>query len=246
MSYPSKLSNVPSCVVPGVLPALTELHESVSTQYCGELDSERRVFEQYIHAVFKQNFGAKLQSFYPNLLAFNTGNQTRGVVGYRDGMVQPLFSEQYLDSPAETVIGMHLRQNVERHELVEVGNLALAGRGEVRWVIAAMTVFLYAAGYRWVIFTAVKPLFNAFHRLGLRPAQIAIPDPHRLPDSGNQWGNYYQACPVVCAGDITAGYRKLITFISQRQPLLNALLQETFSLGLSTRFGYAGDFDKVG
>ena len=220
MSHANPMSTTHSCIMPDVQPILTELQESVSTHFCSEFGPKRAVFEEFIHGVFKQAFGAKLSSYYPKLLAFTTGTQIRSVVGYRDGMIKPLFSEQYLDAAAEHVIGAHLGQDIERRELVEVGNLALAGRGEVRWVIAAMTVFLYAAGYRWVLFTAVKPLYNAFQRLGLKPIQIAKPDPERLPDGGSNWGSYYQAEPVVCAGDIAAGYRKLIAFISQHQPQL--------------------------
>jgi hypothetical protein len=50
---------------------------------------------------------------------------------------------------------------------------------------------------------------------------------------------------VVCAGDIAAGYHKLVSSVSQRQPLLNALLQETYSHGLNTRIGFAGDIGKA-
>jgi Thermostable hemolysin len=245
MSHPSELSATPSCIVPGVQPVLTELRESVFTHFCAELDTKRADLEQFIRGVFAHAFGAELHSYYPNLLAFTTGTHTRGVVGYRDGMVKPLFSEHYLDSPAENVIGIHMDQDIERRHLVEVGNLALAGRGEVRWVIAAMTVFLYAAGYRWVLFTAVKPLYNAFQRLGLKPIQIAKPDPRRLPEGGSNWGRYYQSDPMVCAGDISAGYQKLVASISRRQPLLSTLLQEAFRLGLKARGGYAGDVDKA-
>ena len=245
MSQASVFPASPSCVVPGVQPILTELRESVSTQFRGELDIDRTGVEQFIHDVFKKTYGAELHDFYPNLLAFATGALTRGAVGYRDGLVKPLFSEQYLDSPAESVIGVHLDQAVDRRHLVEVGNLALAERGEVRWVIAAMTVFLYAAGYRWVLFTAVKPLYNAFQRLGLEPVQIAKPDPRRLPEEGSNWGSYYQAGPVVCAGDITAGYQKLVASVSQRQPLLNGLLQEAFAHGAKTRIGHAGSVEKA-
>ena len=246
MSHTRNPPLTPSCIVPGVQPLLTELQESVSTLFCTKPDTRRAALEQFIHEVFKQAFGAELSGFYPNLLAFSTGNQTRGVVGYRDGALEPLFSEQYLDAPAERVIGIHLGQDIDRRQLVEVGNLALAGRGEVRWVIAAMTVFLYAAGYRWVLFTAVKPLYNAFQRLGLRPIHIAKPDPGRLHEGGSQWGSYYQAGPLVCAGDITAGYYKLVASVSQRQPMLSALLQAAFSHGLNARFAHAGSIGKAG
>ena len=237
---------IPTCIMPGVQPVLTELRESVTTCCCADHDARRPQLEHFVRAVYREAYGAELQGFYPMLLAFSTGDQTRGVVGFRDGMTRPLFSEQYLDAAAERVIGIHVGQDVDRRQLVEVGNLALAGRGEVRWVIAAMTVFLYAAGYRWVLFTAVKPLYNAFQRLGLRPIQIAKPDPGRLPEGGKHWGSYYQAGPLVYAGDITAGYYKLIASVSQHHPLLGALLQEAFSLGLNARFGDAGSIDKAG
>jgi hypothetical protein len=109
-----------------------------------------------------------------------------------------------------------------------------------------MTMFLYAAGYRWVLFTAVKPLYNAFQRLGLKPIQIAKPDPGRLPEGGSNWGSYYRAGPLVCAGDIEAGYEKLSAFVSQRQPMLSALLQEARYRGLGVRPGYARDIHKAG
>jgi hypothetical protein len=246
MSDTIAMPTTPSCIVPGVQPLLTELRETVAIEFSRAQDPARPSLERFVRDVFKRSFDAELRSFYPNLLAFTTGAWTRGVVGYRDGMVKPLFSEQYLDAPAENVIGVHLGRDIARRQLVEVGNLALAGRGEVRWVIAAMTVFLYAAGYRWVLFTAVKPLYNAFRRLGLKPIDIAKPNPLRLPRGGDEWGSYYQAAPVVCAGDITAGYHKLVSSVSPRQPLLNALLQQAYSLGLNARFGYAGNIDRAG
>ena len=246
MSITRNLPVKPSCIVPGVQPLLTELQDSVSMHFCTEPDTRRADLERFIYEVFKQAFGAELSIYYPNLLNFTIGGEIRGVVGYRDGMVKPLFSEHYLDSPAERVIGIHLGRDIDRRQLVEVGNLALAGRGEVRWVIAAMTVFLYAAGYRWVLFTAVKPLYNAFQRLGLRPIHIAKPDPERLPEGGSRWGSYYKAGPLVCAGDITAGYYKLVASVSQRHPILSTLLQAAFSHGLNARFANAGHIDKAG
>jgi len=224
-----------SCIVAGVQPLLTELRTTVQTRYCDPNDADRDALEEFIQHVFKQTYGAELHSFYPHLAAFTTDGRIRGVVGYRDGMVRPLFSEQYLDAPVEKVMSACLNQDIDRRELVEVGNLALAGPGEARWLIAAMTVFLYAAGYRWGLFTAVRPLFNAFRRLGLRPIELATPDPRRLPDGGSNWGSYYDAGPVVYAGDIEAGYRKLTAHVSQRQPKLQKLLRDAWFLGISTR-----------
>jgi hypothetical protein len=223
------------CIVAGVQPLLTELRDPVRIHFRDQHDTGRKPLEGFVQHTFQQTYGAELRVFYPNLTAFTTCGQIRGVVGYRNGVAQTLFSEQYLDTPVEMVMATHLDQVVERRHVVEVGNLALTGTGEARWVIAAMTVLLQAAGYRWVLFTAVKSLFNAFQRLGLRPVQIAIPDPKRLPDGGNYWGSYYEAGPMVYAGNIEAGYKKLSAHISQRQPRLHALMQEARRLGASSR-----------
>lgn len=234
MSHTAPLQHS-ACIVADVQPLFAELRDTVNVHFRGQNDADRAGLEHFIQQIFQATYGAELGSFYPNLTAFTTDNQLRGVVGYRDGMVKPLFSEQYLDAPVETVMSRHLKQEVRREQLVEVGNLALANPGEARWVIAAMTAFLHAAGYRWVLFTVVKPLFNAFQRLGLRPIEIATPDPARLSDGGRSWGSYYQAGPVVCAGDIEAGYRKLSAHVSSRQPRLQALLNDAWQLGARCR-----------
>jgi hypothetical protein len=82
-----------------------------------------------------------------------------------------------------------------------------------------------------VLFTAVGHLVNAFQRLGLRPVTLAPADPQRLPDGGASWGSYYDAAPMVCAGDIGAGLRKLTASAALRQPRLQALLGSAQRLG---------------
>lgn len=229
-----------ACITPGVEPLLSDLPSAIQADYCGADDPRRAVLEGFIGDTFRRAYGAELSAFYPNLTAFRCEGELRGVVGYRDGMVKPLFSEHYLDAPVETVISAHLGETIERQRLVEVGNLALAESGDARWLIAAATAFLHAAGYRWVLFTAVRPLFNAFQRLGLRPIVIAAPDPARLPDGGRNWGSYYQAGPLVCAGDIEAGYRKLSQHVGARNPRLQILLHTVRRLGIASRYAGGG------
>jgi hypothetical protein len=115
--------------------------------------------------------------------------------------------------------------------LVEVGDLALADPGQARWVIASTTAFLAASGCRWVLFTATRPVANAFRRLGLRPVPLAPADTARLPDGGSSWGRYYDAGPVVYAGDILAGLAKLHNGSCARQPRLQGLLEAARRLG---------------
>lgn len=235
MTYP--LDRHPaSCVIAEIQPLLAELRDDIGVRLA-DTAADRASMQRYIRDVFRRAYAAELNEFYPHLLGFETEHCLRGVVGFRDGLVKPLFSEHYLDAPAEDVMRAHLQQAIARPHIAEVGNLALAGAGDARWLIAAMTVLLHAAGYRWVLFTAVPSLFNAFHRLGLHPIRLAAPDPRRLPDGGRQWGRYYATAPTVCAGDIAAGYHKLNTHISLRQPRLHALMEISRALGLTWRSG---------
>jgi hypothetical protein len=216
------------CVLPGVQPLVNELRQAMSMQVHEAQDPARAPVEQFIRQVFLGSYGARLGSLYPTLLSFRSGDTLRGAVGLRDAGQGPLFAEQYLQAPAETLIAAHWGQQTARSRLVEVGNLALAGPGEARWLIAAVTTFLHACGYRWVLFTAVQPLVNAFARLGLSPVQLADADPACLPDGGRDWGRYYDQRAAVCVGDIRSGYRKLSGFVSTHQPMLHALLKEAF------------------
>jgi len=232
--------NADPCVVPGIQPLLNELRQAVSIRAHTALTPQRAGVEHFIRSVFFDSYGAMLGALYPTLLSFSSADGLRAAVGVRHGTEGPLFAEQYLSASAETLLASHWDQPASRFQLVEVGNLALAGPGEARWVIAAMTCFLHACGYRWVLFTAVRPLFNAFQRLGLRPIQLAEADPTRLPDGGRVWGSYYQERPVVCVGDIRSGYRKLGSSMSESQPLLRTLLNDAFREACSLLWPAAG------
>ncbi len=214
------------CTLEGVDPLLAELRQAMTLRRVPVGHPDRPAVERFIHGVFRHSYGADIRCFYPQLLAFSDQAHLRAAVGYRCGLTRPLFAEQYLDAPAERAIRAVCGEPVERARIVEVGNLALASPGQARWLIAAVTLYLHAAGYRWVLFTAVRPLINAFQRLGLNPLPLAPADPARLGDAARGWGSYYAGGPLVCAGDIAAGHRKLSGSVTSRQPLLQALLEQ--------------------
>jgi hypothetical protein len=222
------------CIDVGIDPLLSELRTPVGLLHVPTNHPARPELHGFIRTVFGKAHGARVDGFYPSLLAYTVDGGLRAVVGYRGGAGQALFAEHYLDAPAESLIRAHTGRVLDRGHLVEVGNLALRDPGHARWVIAASTAFLAAAGYRWVVFTATRPLANAFSRLGLRPVALAPADPARLPDGGAAWGRYYRHRPVVYAGDILAGASKLRIADRAGQPHLQALL------GAARRLGAAG------
>ncbi|MHB8921587.1 MAG: thermostable hemolysin [Halothiobacillus sp.] len=211
-------------------PLLSDLTDPMYLQDVGFAHPDRPETQDFIRHVFHHAHGAALTAFYPNILKFSIDAHIRAAVGCRDGCSDGLFSAQYVDRPLHERAAECLGHSIAPSEMVEVGNLAISDPGQSRWVIAATTVFLAAAGYRWVLFTASTPLANAFKRLGLKPLALAAADPARLPDLGDSWGSYYAGHPQLYLGDIHAGLQKL-QGLGSRRPHLHRLLGAAQRMG---------------
>lgn len=172
----------------------------------------RAAVENFIHDCFAQMHGARIRHFMPRLLSLHAGRGDMvAAFGLREARDARLFLESYLDRPIEAVLQQRLGQAVRREEIIEVGNLSARYPGAARLLIVALTALLHAAGYRWVVFTGTTALRNGFERLGLRPMELAPATLQHLPISERaDWGRYYEASPVVMAGDIAQGYRALL------------------------------------
>lgn len=169
---------------------------------------QRAGFEAFIAARFARAYGARLTHFLPHLLGVRDALHCwQAAAGYAAAGVQDLFLEQYLESPVEQAIARAAGRPVLRNDVVEVGNLAATSAGMARALIPLLARHLHRMGYRWVAFTATRPLRNSFLRLGLQPLALAAADPARLADGGASWGSYYAQDPVVMAGRIALGLR---------------------------------------
>ena len=172
---------------------------------------EREEVIDYVRQTFRRVYNADPISFMPHFIRVRDHKYNyKAVIGYRDAEFQRLYLEAYLDEPIEAAISRHVGHPVERASIVEVGNLAEAAAGDARLAIIAATAFLHSAGYRWVVFTGVARLRNAFRRLGLEPRELVVADDSRLPeDERRAWGSFYAGKPVVCFGEIKEGYDNL-------------------------------------
>ena len=173
--------------------------------------ADRAEAEDFIRATFHDVYQADIRHFMPHLIRLTTlQDDLVAFAGYRDAASHPLYLEHYLDAPIESVLSARVGEEVKRQDIVEVGNLADAAAGGARAAIIILTAFLYSAGYRWVVFTGVPKLRNAFGRLGLDPIELGDADPARLPlgERGN-WGSYYAGQPLVMGGDIHQGFASL-------------------------------------
>ena len=208
---------------------------NIEQYQCDQLGRDR--LEIFVRQVFRQAYAAQISTFYPHLIGITRPDNTfAAVAGIRSASQEALFAEYYLDTPIEAQITRHAGQTVGRTEIAEVGNLAPASAGQARWLIAALTAYLHATGYTWVVFTAVSTLFNAFTRMGLRPIELAAADVSRLdPALQDDWGSYYDAKPVVYAGEVSQGFHALNRVIDPRSPHLWALWHDALMLGALTR-----------
>jgi hypothetical protein len=187
---------------------------------------DRYQAELFIHDRFDMEYNADVRNYMPHLVRLQTRDgKPVAIVGYRDAARHRLFLEHYFDEPIEDVLSASIGQRISRDKIVEVGNLADAQPGGARAAITALTAYLYGAGFRWVVFTGVKKLRNAFFRLGLEPLQIGVADINRLTrDEQHEWGRYYLAGPRIMAGDIHEGYFALEFTRKVLQPLWNLAL----------------------
>jgi hypothetical protein len=172
----------------------------------------RGAVEAFIAQVYRERYGASLQSFLPHLLAYHDADgQLVAAVGLRLGDEGPLFVEQYLDAPAQHLIrARRLADDLQRHDLAEVGNFAALSPGTARDLIVQLTCTLHAARVRWVLFAATRQLRNAFHRLQLSPLELAEASPDRLQGDASDWGSYYAAQPRVMCGNVASGHAYLM------------------------------------
>ncbi|HEC52849.1 hypothetical protein LCGC14_0091510 [marine sediment metagenome] len=200
------LSSVPSTNIIARLgegdPAML-LH---SPQSGGEL---RHQLETFVHQQFADVYGADVREFMPELLGICQQGTLQASVGLRGGASDQLFLEHYLDQPVCQTLQRHTDLPVVREQLVEVGNLAALAPGAGRLLIIALTHFLAASGYTWVVFTGTPMLLNSFQRLTLSPIDLGPADPARLGEARNDWGSYYATQPRVMAGYIPEGLAQL-------------------------------------
>jgi len=194
---------------------------------------KRNETERFIHDRFNFEYDADIRHYMPHLVRLSTREgKLVAAVGYRDAACHKLFIEHYFDEPVEAVVSREVGQEIARRDIVEVGNLADAHPGGARAAITALTAYLYGAGFRWVVFTGVIKLRNAFFRLGIDTIHIGNADLSRMETREQQsWGRYYLAGPRIMAGDIHEGYWALEFSRTVLQPLWIGALVEGMAQG---------------
>ena len=162
---------------------------------------ERAELEAFVQAAFARKHDAAVTSFMPTLLSFrDTGGALRGVIGLRSAAPKPLYLEQYLEQPVEAAIATATGQAVQRHQVVEVGNLAGVNCRAAMRMVAALPDYLLARDYRWIVFTATSAVRGILQGFDAPLVELARADGSRVSNSPDRWGRYYENDPRVLAG----------------------------------------------
>jgi len=215
------------------LPRLSEPREPLSVGHLSPASLNRSSAEGFVRDLFAQHYTARLSSFYPHLFTItNTAEEFIAVTGIRLAEDEQLFSEHYLDATIEHSIEQFGMPSVARSDIIEIGNLAPASVGHARWLIAALTAWVHAAGFRKVVFTVAPMLRNTFQRMGLETQCIAHADINRIDAATRQnWGNYYESQPSVYVGDIHNAYTILSSRLDNTMPRLKQLWDDAHRSG---------------
>ena len=213
-----------------------ELYEQINP---ARRNIDRYDVEKFIHCVFSRAYNADLNHYLPRLMALrNRNNRMVAALGMREASSGSLFLETYLDTSIENAISSLCNENVKRSQIMEVGNLASIHRGGLRNLIIALTSYLRGNGSEWVVFTAVPAVRNAFAALDLPLHTIALADKSRLDEEEQtRWGKYYDTGPVVVAGKVDDGYRRLRELIDLEKAMSLScyLWQYAFNAGCRQR-----------
>lgn len=231
-----------SCIVqyPSMMPCRIDLQDAN--------DTGRQALEEFIHHTFKRAYGANVQHFLPRLMSLkNHQDNLLAAVGFHAAKNDPLFLEQYLDNPVEGVLSEKLGCHVQRRNIMEIGNLAVASAGGARGLIIALTSYIKGAGFDWVVFTAVPSLVNSFKKMELEIIPLMEAKKERLINGRDQWGSYYNTKPIVVAGNVRQGYEKLeqLLTLEHKLKIMRTLWNHAYAAGYKRRKGYQFIFDNT-
>jgi len=162
---------------------------------------ERAELEAFVQNAFARKHDASVTSFMPTLLSFrDAGGALRGVIGLRSAAPRPLYLEQYLEQPVEAAIATATGQAVQRHQVVEVGNLAGVNCRAAMRMVAALPAYLLASEFRWIVFTATSAVRSILQGFDAPLVELARADGSRVASGTDRWGRYYENDPRVLAG----------------------------------------------
>jgi hypothetical protein len=163
-----------------------------------EGDALRVDAEAFIRNIYAVEYGARLQTFPSRIFAtLDDRDEIVCAAGFRfqdDGF----FSEIYLDSPIERVLGEASKRLISRGEIFEITTFASQAPRATARFIDSIGRYGEANGFLWSFFTLTRRLHRFVERMGHPLIHLADADYRRIPDH-ERWGTYYASTPKVFA-----------------------------------------------
>ncbi len=166
------------------------------------------VLQTLIQDRYRAVHGAIPAGDYPNYCSVGPSNAPFAALGYRMAGAQPLFLECYLDRPVEQVVSERLGRQVDRQRIVEIGDHASRRPAAtlILWHDAARSL---AGQAEIAVAVLTRSVRDMLERLGVPLIELAPARIEAVGTAAAQWGRYYDAMPIVCAGDIGTGLAAL-------------------------------------
>lgn len=194
--------------------------------------AERARVEQYISTRYMQVHNAQITHFMHLLVEMKHEEETLGAIGITPGRISPFFLEQYLGTPIEQQISGISGRPVDRHRIIETGNLAVTRRGSGLLMFLVMTQAAANSGLEWMVFTATNEVKRLIKALGFSTHLLKDAPPECLKQGAGQWGTYYENNPQVIAGNLSEAV-SLIAANSALSRAVNHYHSEILSLSQS-------------
>jgi len=163
----------------------------------------RSATQDHIQKIYWDKYRARVTSFAPVLVAAKRNDGTIICAAGLRTAASGFFSEPYLDDSFEHNLLKRTGQVVPRSEIMEVVSLASTTPFPVLPLMDAMIGWGRTQGMTCGVFTATGALRHLLRRAGLRFIAISAAIPNRVAAPEN-WGDYYETDPWVCAFRDTA------------------------------------------
>ncbi|MFV8816551.1 thermostable hemolysin [Haliea sp. E17] len=158
--------------------------------------------ERFIGDNFQASYGARLTHFMPIICSLQQEDAIKAALGLRAARCTSLFVEQYLQQPAEVVIGQHYPGPVSRSSVWEMGNLAASDGRVAVMLYLLVTAALHRLGVDYLVFAANAAVRQSIRRRGFTTRTVCNADPLRLGSAASDWGSYYDSDPQVLVASI--------------------------------------------
>lgn len=175
---------------------------------------DRTSVEELVARRYAEVHRATLRFEYPSIQMQKCLGETKAALGYRRADTGALFLETYLDAPIESVLQTTFGREFARRDIVEIGNLASCNAASMV-ALWASTANDLGSDAEIAVAVLTAPLRAMFGKLGIPLVHMLPADPSRLSKSRGDWGDYYKNEPLICAGLIAEGQKRLSHFAAR-------------------------------